>query len=206
MKKTTHKPGDLSFLTNAKADLPKERGVKRNVTAGSNYELDIRDKYRALGFPHVVSTRSENKTRDGQKIDLINTDEWKNGRFPYNVQCKNTCQHVEYHDIFVGYPKYVKPKRLEGEKIEKQILGMPLIPGIVNVIHHKLTSNLPILTETTNGTKVTNVEGKFLPLGNYVILREEDWFTIVAERVELLELKRAITSPLTEMLRSHKTS
>lgn len=187
--KKTHKPGDLSFLTNAKADLPRERGVKRNITAGSNYELDTRDKYRALGFPHVVSTRSENKTRDKQKIDLINTDEWMHGRFPYNVQCKNVSQHIEYHSIFVGYPKYVKPKRLNGEAIETEVPGMPLIPGIINVIHHKFTSNVPIVTETATGTKVTNVEGKFLPLGNYVILREEDWFMIVAERLELQSLK-----------------
>lgn len=182
---------NMDFLTTAKTSAPKTSRsvVIRNKNAGSNYEYNVRDQYRKLGFLFLTTSRGESKKRDGQKIDLMNIDEWKNGRFPYNVQCKNSQNHIEYHDIFFGFTKTVIPKRL-GTKVLKQVEGMPRIPGIINVIHHKFVSNNMQVTRKKNGElEVVNKEGKFLPLANYVILLEEDWYTIVAERLELQNLR-----------------
>lgn len=73
---------------------------------------------REAGFTHVVSTRSESRTRDGMGIDLMNTNEEKNGRLPYNIQCKNYARKVEYHDL---------------------LAGLPDDEGVINVVLHKFT-------------------------------------------------------------------
>lgn len=91
---------------------------KRNRSAGHRWERSLARLFRDIGFPHVVTTRSESRSRDDQKIDLINKDEGKNGRLPYDVQAKCTVTSVSY------------PKLL-GE--------IPLTPGVMPVILHRQT-------------------------------------------------------------------
>lgn len=84
----------------------KKSGGNRNRTAGHGFELEVINRLKETKmFPHVVSTRSENRTRDGQKVDIINRDELKNGRLPYNFQCKNTCRVEKYHELLAEMPK-----------------------------------------------------------------------------------------------------
>jgi len=68
----------------------------RNRTAGHKWERDCAKIFRLLGFPHVVTSRSENKKRDADKIDLMNTDEFENGIFPYSIQCKTLTTTAPY--------------------------------------------------------------------------------------------------------------
>lgn len=96
------------------------KGSSRNRTAGHNYERECVLLLKEAGFPHVVSTRSESVSRDAQGIDIMNKDEGTNGRLPYNIQCKNYCQPVKYHEILTGMPQSL---------------------GVTNVIFSKLTSN-----------------------------------------------------------------
>ena len=63
-------------------------GSSRNRTAGHKWERDCAKILRDKGFPFVVTSRSENRKRDADKIDLMNTDEYENGLLPYSVQCK----------------------------------------------------------------------------------------------------------------------
>lgn len=90
----------------------------RNRTAGHSFELECARLFREAGFSHVVTTRSESRSRDNQQIDLINKDEGTNGRLPYNVQCKNKTTKVVYHKILSELPK---------------------TPNVVNVVIHKQT-------------------------------------------------------------------
>lgn len=99
---------------------PPPRGKHRNRRAGHGYELLCRDLFRKIGFEHVVTSRSESRSRDDQKVDLINRDEYKNGRLPYNVQCKNVSRRIEY---------------------EKLLAELPQTEGVINVILHKMTTN-----------------------------------------------------------------
>lgn len=71
---------------------------KRNRVAGHNWELECVKIFKNIGYPSVVTSRSENKKRDADKIDLMNTDEIENGLFPYSVQCKT-------QTITAPYPK-----------------------------------------------------------------------------------------------------
>lgn len=89
---------------------------KRNRTAGHNWERTLAKIFKAIGFPYVVTTRSESRSRDDQKIDLINKDEAVNGRLPYNVQAKCTIGHVKY-----------------GKLLDE----LPNTPNVTNVILHR---------------------------------------------------------------------
>jgi hypothetical protein len=89
---------------------------KRNRRAGHEFERELAEFFRELGFPHVVTSRSESRSRDDQKVDLINKDERKHGQFVFNVQAKNAIGHVKY---------------------AKLISEMPTDPGVINVVFHK---------------------------------------------------------------------
>jgi hypothetical protein len=136
-----------------------KRGSSRNRVAGHNYERTCKNLLIEAGFPHVVSTRSESRSRDADGIDLINKDEGINGRLPYNIQCKNYTTHLKYFEVLKRIPK---------------------IPGIINVIFHKLTTN--------KGKK--NVSGQFIVQGHYAILYKEDFIQMMKDRLELEELRK----------------
>jgi len=91
----------------------------RNRSAGHNLEKLVARLLREAGFPHVVTCRSENQRRDGQGIDLMNTDEITNGRLPYNIQCKNATERPKYDQL---------------------LKEMPQLKDIMNVIIHKYTA------------------------------------------------------------------
>jgi len=136
-----------------------KRGTSRNRNAGHAYERTCRDLLIDAGFPHVVSTRSESRSRDAQGIDLINKDEGTNGRLPYNVQCKNYATHLKYADVLGRIPK---------------------VPGVINVIFHKLTSN----------KGKSNKMGQFVTQGHFAILHKEDFLQIMKDRIELEEFRK----------------
>lgn len=69
---------------------------KRNRSVGHSTERYVAQKMREIGFPHVVTSRSANRHRDNQKIDLCNSDELKQGRLPYDIQCKNSVKQIKY--------------------------------------------------------------------------------------------------------------
>lgn len=91
---------------------------KRNRSAGNSWEREVAQILREIGFPHVVTTRAESRIRDAQKVDLINRDEFKNGRLPYNIQAKNVKGHIQYGKV---------------------LAEMPTDSDIINVIFHKQT-------------------------------------------------------------------
>lgn len=97
---------------------------KRNSrTAGHRYELTVMHWFRSIGFPHLVTSRSESRSRDNQKIDLINQNESVTGRFPYDVQCKNVCKPLKYKEIL----DEIKPTK-----------------NVIRVIFHKLTAKADV--------------------------------------------------------------
>lgn len=91
---------------------------KRNRSAGHGFELCVVKHMKEHGFPHVVTSRSESRSRDNEGTDLINSKEIINGRLPYNIQCKNVCSPLKYPPILGSM---VKTK------------------GVTNVIFHKCT-------------------------------------------------------------------
>lgn len=90
---------------------------KRNRIKGADYEREVASSFRDAGFSSVITTRAGDRSRDAQKIDLMNADEQKVGRLPYNVQCKN-CTFIPYAQV---------------------LSEIPHNEGIVNVVLHKQT-------------------------------------------------------------------
>lgn len=92
--------------------------MANNRTKGHKYERKLAKQLRENGFPHVVTSRSESKSRDDAKVDLMNKDEWENGRLPFNPQLKSVSRILDYPEI---------------------LNEMPDIEGIENVIFHEYT-------------------------------------------------------------------
>lgn len=79
--------------------------ASRNRDAGHNLERDIVNQLREMGFIHAVTCRSESRSRDNQKVDIMNKDEAKNGKLLYNFQCKNYSTLIKYDNILKEMPE-----------------------------------------------------------------------------------------------------
>jgi hypothetical protein len=93
------------------------RSGKRNKAAGHTWELTCVKKLKDIGFERVGTARLISRLRDSQKVDICNFDEDEQGRFPYNIQCKNLSRACNYPQLLSELP--------EGKEI--------------NVIFHKQT-------------------------------------------------------------------
>lgn len=190
----------ISNLLSATIEEPKmlPRGTHRNKDVGHGYERTIRDVFRELGFFKLNTARQESRSRDNQQIDLVHEDEHINGRFPYNVQCKSYSQIVNYHEILAGTEKKVKIRRgpNKGEYVRKWVPGIPSINGIINVILHRYTEPKIIIDGVKNEEK-TVFEAK----GHYATMRQEDFFLIVQERLELEQLRKKVEELEEEVIR-----
>jgi len=123
--------------------------MRNNRTAGHGYELEVVTLLRESGcFPHIATSRSQNRQRDGEKVDLVNANEVEVGRLEYNIQCKNSQDRPNYHDL---------------------LESMPQLEGIINVVLHKYTRK---------GGKT----GRFITLGRYATMKQEDFLQLMRFR------------------------
>jgi hypothetical protein len=130
-----------SVLLGVEFTVPEEPSVfiikpngARNRRAGHAFEL-VSAKQLVSVFPHIASSRSCNRKRDDAGVDLVNSDEYENGRLPYNFQCKSQAQGVNYHSLLKSMPKE---------------------SGIMNVVFHRFTEK----KETMSGD-VFIIKGEF---------------------------------------------
>lgn len=70
---------------------------KTNRRRGNNYELQIVKELKDLGFECVVTSRSESKAKDNDKVDIID----KCSQLPFNIQIqiKKTAATPNYFKI-----------------------------------------------------------------------------------------------------------
>lgn len=64
---------------------------------GHQYELQIRDFFKDLGYAECVSSRSESKNMDDKGVDLCNTGPWY-------VQCKAVENLGSIHKVLANMP------------------------------------------------------------------------------------------------------
>ena len=117
---------------------------KRNRVAGHNWERECAKLLKAIGFPHVVTSRSENRKRDADKIDLMNTDEYENGVLPYSIQCKTLSTTAPYPKLFSemkdlkGTMKVVLHKQTQkskkGKFLETGRYAIVLMSDFLNIV------------------------------------------------------------------------
>lgn len=72
---------------------------------GHRYETKIAQELRKLGFTDVVTSRSESKSMDDKKVDLVD----RSGKLPCYIQLKNTVNTPQYHAIKKECPLKDKP-------------------------------------------------------------------------------------------------
>ena len=73
----------------------KKRTGAYNRNRGHSYETKIARELRELGFQGVVTSRSESKRMDDNKVDLIDTE----NKLPVFIQLKKTIQTPSYFQI-----------------------------------------------------------------------------------------------------------
>lgn len=73
----------------------RSKQAKKSKQKGSQYELEIIHKLRDIGYEGCVSSRSQNKLADADKIDIVDM----NSELPVNIQAKFTQNMPNYFDI-----------------------------------------------------------------------------------------------------------
>lgn len=73
----------------------KSKNAKRSKHKGNNFELEVVNKLKEIGYSGCVSSRSVNKLADNNKIDIIDT----NNELPINIQNKYTANTPSYFTI-----------------------------------------------------------------------------------------------------------
>lgn len=148
----------------------------RNREAGHKYERDIVKALVAIGFPHVVTSRSESRSRDNVKIDLCNKDEYKNGRLRCNIQCKSLTDHP------------TDTKKVEKVKYRELLKEIEVMEGIMNVVLHRHT--------VRRGSRFVNA-------GEYAFMYQADFLSLLEESEKYRKLRQEILdsdSPLKSLL------
>lgn len=71
--------------------------ANRNRTAGHNWEREVINDLKKIGYTEAVSARYESKRLDDAGVDIVNTG-------CFNMQCKNESKRPDYHSLIQGMP------------------------------------------------------------------------------------------------------
>ncbi len=83
----------------------RSKQAKRNRSKGNNFELEVINKLKTIGYSGCKSSRSQNKLADANKIDIVDT----NNELPVNIQTKNTSNTPNYFAIRDACQDKTKP-------------------------------------------------------------------------------------------------
>lgn len=83
----------------------RSKTAKRSKQKGNGFELEIIHKLRDIGYTGCVSSRSQNKAADANKIDVVDM----NNELPVNIQSKYTQNIPNYFDIRDACTDKTKP-------------------------------------------------------------------------------------------------
>ena len=101
VKARANKPGSGAKSKDGMTFEWADPAVRRSKTArkskmkGNNFELEIVHKLRGIGYEGCVSSRSQDKRADANKIDIVDM----NNELPVNIQAKYTQNMPNYFDI-----------------------------------------------------------------------------------------------------------
>lgn len=121
IKSRANKPGSGSKSKDGITFEWADPAVRRSKTAskskrkGSGFELEVVHKLREIGYPGCVSSRSQDKMADANKIDIVDMDK----ELPVNIQCKYTQNLPNYFDIRDACSDKDKPYCLMWKKAGK---------------------------------------------------------------------------------------
>ncbi len=93
MKKNEQKKN--SDVSETQSKPKRKRSASYSKTKGNRYEQQIAKELRDLGFTGVKTSRSESKTVDNNKVDIIDTE----NKLPVQIQLKKTQNIPNYFKI-----------------------------------------------------------------------------------------------------------
>lgn len=96
--------------------------AKRSKQKGSNWEYELRDKFKELGYTDCVTSRGESKSLDSAKIDIASD------MLPFYCQAKNTTNTPSYFAISEACPFKDKPFVVCWKKSDEQGKAIAMIP------------------------------------------------------------------------------
>lgn len=73
----------------------KAKQAKRSKAKGNNFELEVAAKLKEIGYSGCVSSRSQDKRADANKVDIVDME----GQLPVNIQCKYMANTPNYFAI-----------------------------------------------------------------------------------------------------------
>lgn len=94
----------------------KSKQAKKNRNKGNGLELEIIKKLKDIGYTGCVSSRSQDKRADANKIDVVDM----NGELPINIQSKYTTNTPNYFGIRDACTDKSKPFTLVWKKTGKE--------------------------------------------------------------------------------------
>ena len=94
----------------------KSKQAKRNRNKGNSQELEIIKKLKEIGFTGCVSSRSQDKRADSNKIDIVDME----GKLPINIQSKYTTNTPNYFGIRDACTDKSKPFTLVWKKADSE--------------------------------------------------------------------------------------
>ena len=96
--------------------------AKKSKQKGSNWEYELRDKFKELGFEDCVTSRGESKRIDNSKIDIISDS------LPFYCQAKNLQNNPSYWNIESECPLKDKPFVVCWKKSDEQGKALAMVP------------------------------------------------------------------------------
>lgn len=72
--------------------------MSNNRNRGNNYEREIVNRFKQIGFDRACTSRAESRNMDAKKVDLCNIEPWR-------VQVKNLSKLVDYVKVLDSMPK-----------------------------------------------------------------------------------------------------
>lgn len=72
--------------------------ANRNRNAGHDYEREIVNELKKMGFSTVVTSRSESRNMDNSGVDIFDPE----GEFPYYIQNKIYQNYPKLNDLING--------------------------------------------------------------------------------------------------------
>jgi hypothetical protein len=101
--------------------------AKRSKNKGSQFESDVINHLKEIGYTGCCRAAGESKKADNNKIDIIDT----NRKLPINIQCKNTQNLPNYFTIRDACSDKSKPFVLAWKKAAE---GGSNSPGTVFIV------------------------------------------------------------------------
>lgn len=120
-------------------------GRRNNKTAGNSWERECVNKLKHI-FPNMVTSRSESKSLDDDKIDLANKRPHINGFLPFEFQCKNMASPIDYIEELAKMPG-VNPRIVLHKKTKKSG-KLFMTKGLLAVM--SIDDFIPLLEELIN--------------------------------------------------------